>query len=65
MNCVAVLGGSEQRMGHQGAEVPSQAEIAEWRSLWTLLSTWYGSSSSETFFPSSLLQHGKAKRRQT
>jgi glycosyltransferase involved in cell wall biosynthesis len=63
VNCVALLGGSEQRVGHQDAEVPSAAEIAEWRSLWTLLSTWYGGPSSETFLPSSLLQREKPMRR--
>jgi glycosyltransferase involved in cell wall biosynthesis len=63
VNCLAMLGGSEQRMGHQDAEVPSAAEIAEWRSLWTLLSSWYGGPSSETFLPSSLLQREKPMRR--
>jgi glycosyltransferase involved in cell wall biosynthesis len=63
VNCLALLGGSEQRMGHQGAEVPSAAEIAEWRSLWALLSSWYGGPSSETFLPSSLLQREKPMRR--
>jgi glycosyltransferase involved in cell wall biosynthesis len=53
-NCVAVLGGSERRMGHQGALAPSKAELEEWRSLWILLSSWYGQPSSETFLASSL-----------
>jgi glycosyltransferase involved in cell wall biosynthesis len=61
-NCVDVLGGSERRLGHQDAEVPSAAEIAEWRSLWIVLSTWYGGPNSETFLPSSLLQHTNSKR---
>jgi glycosyltransferase involved in cell wall biosynthesis len=54
-NCAAVLGGFEHRLGHQAAEAPTTSELARWRNLWLLLSTWYGRPSSETFLPSSLL----------
>jgi len=54
-NCTAVLGGFENRLGHQAAEAPTTSELARWRNLWLLLSTWYGRPSSETFLPSSLL----------
>jgi glycosyltransferase involved in cell wall biosynthesis len=50
-NCVAVLGTPEQRLGHQGAQVPSAEELAEWNSLWILLSSWYGRPSNEIFVP--------------
>jgi glycosyltransferase involved in cell wall biosynthesis len=61
-NCVALLVGPERRMGHQCAQVPSVPELAEWCSLWILLSSWYGRPSSETFLSSSLLQDTKTKR---
>jgi glycosyltransferase involved in cell wall biosynthesis len=54
-NCVAQLGGIKHRIGHQAAKAPTATELAEWLSLWHLLSTWYGQPSSETFMPSSLL----------
>jgi hypothetical protein len=53
-NCAAVSACFEHRIGHQAAHAPSAAELAEWRSLWNLLATWYGRPSNETFFPSSL-----------
>jgi len=56
VNCVAVFGGFEKPLGHQAAREPTAAEIAEWRSLWNLLATWYGRPCSETFLSSSLLQ---------
>jgi hypothetical protein len=56
VNCLAVFGGFEKALGHQAAREPTAAEIAEWRSLWNLLATWYGRPCSETFLPSSLLQ---------
>jgi glycosyltransferase involved in cell wall biosynthesis len=55
VNCIAVFAGFEHRLGHQAAQAPTTAELAEWRSLWHLLSAWYGLPSSETFLPSSLL----------
>jgi glycosyltransferase involved in cell wall biosynthesis len=61
-NCVALLGGFEGRIGHQAAQTPTKAEVAEWRNLWNLLSAWYGRPSSETFVPSSLLQRAKDRR---
>ena len=60
-NCVAQLGGLECRLGHQAAKALSAEEIAEWRSLWHLLSAWFGLPSSETFRPSSLLRSPKDK----
>jgi glycosyltransferase involved in cell wall biosynthesis len=36
-NCVAVLGGPERRLGRQGAQAASGAELAEWRQLWALV----------------------------
>jgi glycosyltransferase involved in cell wall biosynthesis len=63
-NCVAVSGGFEHRMGHQAAQAPSAAEIAEWRTLWNLLTTWYGRPSSETFLPASLLAPENNRRGQ-
>jgi glycosyltransferase involved in cell wall biosynthesis len=62
VNCLALLGGFERRIGHQAAQAPTQAELAEWRNLWNLLSVWYGRPSSETFLPCSLLPGGKEKR---
>jgi glycosyltransferase involved in cell wall biosynthesis len=53
-NCAAVLGGSERRIGHQAAQIPTAAERAEWHSLWVLLSAWYGRPVNETFLPSSV-----------
>ncbi len=61
-NCIALLGGFERRIGHQAAQAPTAAELAEWRSIWNLLSAWYGRPSSETFRPSTLLQSAKDKR---
>jgi glycosyltransferase involved in cell wall biosynthesis len=58
-NCAAVSACFEHRIGHQAAHAPSAAELAEWRSLWNLLATWYGRPSNETFFPSSLLASEK------
>ena len=46
-------------MGHQAAQAPTAAELAEWRNLWNLLSAWYGRPSSETFLPASLLAPAK------
>jgi glycosyltransferase involved in cell wall biosynthesis len=54
-NCAAVSACFEHRVGHQAAQAPSAAELAEWRTLWNLLTTWYGRPSSETFLPASLL----------
>jgi glycosyltransferase involved in cell wall biosynthesis len=54
-NCVAQLDVFERRIGHQAARIPTVAELTEWRTLWSLLSTWYGRPSNETFLPSSLL----------
>jgi glycosyltransferase involved in cell wall biosynthesis len=61
-NCVAHLNGLEHRIGHQAAEVPTATELADWLSLWHLLSAWYGGPLGETFVPSSLLQSAKPKR---
>ena len=49
-------------MGHQAAQEPTAAELAEWRSLWSMLSAWYGRPCNETFLPSSLLQIAKNKQ---
>ena len=54
-NCVALFGGLEHRLGHQAAEAPTAAELAEWCNVWNLLSVWCGSPSNETFLPSELL----------
>jgi glycosyltransferase involved in cell wall biosynthesis len=64
-NCAAVSAGFEHRIGHQAAQAPSSAEIAEWRSLWNLLVAWYGLPSSETFLPASLLAAEKDRRGRT
>jgi glycosyltransferase involved in cell wall biosynthesis len=61
-NCITVLGGFENRLGHQAAAAPSSSEVAQWRNLWLLLSTWYGLPSSETFLPSSLLRTTSKKQ---
>jgi glycosyltransferase involved in cell wall biosynthesis len=61
-NCAAVSVGFEHRMGHQAAQAPSAAELAEWRALWSLLAAWYGRPSSETFLPGSLLAPEKDSR---
>jgi hypothetical protein len=61
-NCVAVLGGFEHRLGHQAAASPTASELAQWRNLWLLLSTWYGRPSSEIFMPSSLLRDASKKQ---
>ena len=61
-NCAAVSAGFEHRMGHQAAQAPSAAELAEWRALWNLLAAWYGRPSSETFLPGSLLAPEKDRR---
>jgi glycosyltransferase involved in cell wall biosynthesis len=63
-NCAAVSGGFEHRIGHQAAQAPSAAELAEWHSLWNLLTSWYGRPSSETFLPSSLLAREQDRREQ-
>ncbi len=60
-NCLAVLSGFERALGHQAAQAPTKAELAEWHSLWTLLATWYGHPCSETFLPASLLPQEKNK----
>ncbi len=60
-NCLAVLSGFERRLGHQAARAPTEAELAAWRTLWRLLSTWYGRPSSENFSPSGLLPRAKPK----
>jgi hypothetical protein len=62
VNCAAVLGGFEHRLGHQAAAAPTPSELARWRNLWLLLSTWYGRPSSETFLPSSLLRNTPKKQ---
>jgi hypothetical protein len=61
-NCAAVSAGFEHRLGHQAAQAPSAAELAEWRNLWNILAGWYGRPSSETFLPASLLTHDKDRR---
>jgi glycosyltransferase involved in cell wall biosynthesis len=61
-NCAAVFAGFEHRMGHQAAQAPSAAELAEWHSLWNLLAAWYGRPMGETFLPSSLLAGEKDRR---
>jgi glycosyltransferase involved in cell wall biosynthesis len=61
-NCTAVSAGFERRLGHQAAQAPTQAELAEWHSLWNLLTAWCGQPSSETFLPSSLLAAEKDRR---
>jgi hypothetical protein len=58
-NCAAVLGGPERRLGHQAARAPTAEELAEWRSVWILLSTWYGRPSNEIFVPMSLMVQAK------
>jgi glycosyltransferase involved in cell wall biosynthesis len=60
-NCVAVLGGPDRRLGHQAAQAPSAEELAEWRSVWILLSTWYGRPSNEIFVPMSLVTPARDK----
>ena len=54
-NCVTSLIVADHHLGHQAARAPSPTEIAEWNSLWTLLSSWYWPPSSESFNPSALL----------
>jgi glycosyltransferase involved in cell wall biosynthesis len=54
-NCVAMIGGTEHRLGHQAAEEPSPADLEEWRRLWLMLSTWYHPPSNEIFAADSLL----------
>jgi hypothetical protein len=61
-NCVALLGGFERRFGHQAATTPTKSELAEWQSVWHLLSAWYGGPMGETFVPASLLQGAKNRR---
>jgi hypothetical protein len=61
-NCAAVLGGGQRRLGHQAAQSPSAEELAEWSSLWNLLSTWYGRPSNEIFIPASLVTQARDKR---
>jgi len=55
-NCVALMGGSQRRLGHQSAFQPSEPELAEWSAVWTQLGSWYGRPANESFTPSSLLQ---------
>ena len=55
-NCVAVLGGAEQRVGHQSALQPTPAELATWLALWNHLGTWYGHPLNETFIAAALLK---------
>jgi glycosyltransferase involved in cell wall biosynthesis len=62
-NCIAVLAGTEHRLGHQAAEEPSPAELAEWAKLWLLLSTWYQPPINEIFAPAALLPRTGDKRR--
>jgi glycosyltransferase involved in cell wall biosynthesis len=62
VNCLAALSGVEGRLGHQAARVPTQAEMAAWRTLWRLLSTWYSRPSNETFSPATLLPRAKPRR---
>jgi glycosyltransferase involved in cell wall biosynthesis len=62
VNCLAALSGVEGRFGHQAARVPTQAEMAAWRTLWRLLSTWYSRPSNETFSPATLLPGAKPRR---
>ncbi len=61
-NCAAVSAGFEHRLGHQAAQEPTAEELAEWRSLWNMLSAWYGRPSSETFLPASLLTPQKGSQ---
>jgi glycosyltransferase involved in cell wall biosynthesis len=61
-NCLAVFAGFERRLGHQAARAPTDAELAAWRSVWRVLSSWYGRPSSETFSPAALLPGPKPKR---
>jgi glycosyltransferase involved in cell wall biosynthesis len=61
-NCVAMFQGFEPRIGHQAAKAPTATELAKWRKLWLLLSTWYGRPSSENFLPSSLLPNPSKKQ---
>jgi glycosyltransferase involved in cell wall biosynthesis len=53
-NCAAAVAGAEQRLGHQSAREPTAAQLAEWNTLWNVLSTWYGTPSNEIFAPASL-----------
>jgi glycosyltransferase involved in cell wall biosynthesis len=55
-NCVALLGGSRRRIGHQSAVQPTLPELAEWSAVWTQLGSWW--PANESFAPSSLLQQG-------
>jgi glycosyltransferase involved in cell wall biosynthesis len=61
-NCVATFGGFDPRIGHQAAKAPTTKELARWRSIWHLLSAWYGGPLGETFVPKSLLQGAKNRR---
>ena len=61
-NCVALLGGSGRRLGHQSAFHPTAPELAEWSAVWTQLGSWYGRPANESFTPSSLLQQGQMPR---
>lgn len=61
-NCAAALAGSEQRLGHQAAQEPSAAELAEWHALWMVLSSWCGTPSNELFIPASLLPRNEDKQ---
>ena len=61
-NCVAQLGAPGLRIGHQAAATPTATELAEWQSVWHLLSAWYGGPMGETFVPASLLEGAKTRR---
>jgi hypothetical protein len=61
-NCIAMLGGLEGRWGHQAAQAPTAPELAEWRSVWNLLSAWYGRPANETFLPAAFLANPKDKQ---
>jgi glycosyltransferase involved in cell wall biosynthesis len=61
-NCFAMVRGFERRIGHQAAQEPTAAELAEWRGLWSMLSAWYGRPCNETFLALSLLQIAKNKQ---
>ena len=64
-NCVAQLGALGLRIGHQAAATPTATELAEWQSVWHLLSAWYGGPMGETFVPASLLEGAKNRRGST
>jgi glycosyltransferase involved in cell wall biosynthesis len=55
VNCVAAVAGPERRIGHQAAHPLTGVELAQWSTLWDLLTHWYGKPVNELFKPSSLL----------